>query len=315
MNWQTPNIRTGTILDLINQSFLKLQGRNAYSFPNLRHFPTLIMTSDYSGESHDAPYLVYSFLITSLDGWMALESKRLSIRERFLVDGRRISFKRMGDANRKQALEPFLSVADELEGLSLSIGISKRCETLFAGSPPLDLTNPDFASFTRWKSPVLEKAFTIVHFLGFLLAGLSRSAQNVFWFTDEDSIAANEQRVYDLTHLFVWITAEYLPFTLGHFRCGTSRCDDGSRQIEDLLAIPDLIAGALAEQLKLKMTTPPDMPDIFWMHRPDYTDKSKTITWWYSRVDSPLKRIFCTIDPSSNGKKHVLSFYHFYDRP
>ncbi len=70
MNWQTPNIRTGTILDLINQSFLKLQGRNAYSFPNLRHFPTLIMTSDYSGESHDAPYLVYSFLITSLDGWI-----------------------------------------------------------------------------------------------------------------------------------------------------------------------------------------------------------------------------------------------------
>lgn len=304
----------GTLIHLLNSNFLQLQANHATCFPDLRRSHTLLLASDYSGESPDAPYIVYSFLITSTDAWRAWESERLSIRKLFLADSRRMSFKGLGDTQRRQALEPLLEAANRLEGLSFSVAISKRCGTIFSGRPPLDLGNPAFEAYAKWKIHVLEKAFTTVHFLSFLLAGLSFIGQDVFWFTDEDSIAANDQRVCELTQLFAWISSQYLTFNLGHCRCGTARCDDGSRQIEDLLAIPDLIAGALSEQLRLRETTEPSISNVYWMHRPDFTDKSKAITWWYSQADRPMKRLFCIVDPSFDGKRHTLYFFHFFDQ-
>jgi hypothetical protein len=118
----------------------------------------------------------------------------------------------------------------------------------------------------------LDKAFFAVHVLGVLLAGLAAPGQNVMWFTDEDSIAANDDRVRELTQLFAWISSQYLTFNLGHCRCGTSKCDDGSRQIEDFLAIPDMIAGALAEQMQLRIEGPSELSTVFWMHRGDFSE-------------------------------------------
>ncbi|MCX5856141.1 MAG: hypothetical protein NTZ24_16480, partial [Deltaproteobacteria bacterium] len=128
------------------------------------------------------------------------------------------------------------------------------------------------------------------------------------------SIAANDQRIIELTHLFGWMISFYLSFSIGHCRCGTSRCDDGSRQIEDLLSIPDLIAGAISEQLELRANDPEEVSSVFWMHRPDQTEKSNIINWWLSDCKKPLKRLLCIIDPSKDMKRHVLSWYHFHDR-
>ena len=125
--------------------------------------------------------------------------------------------------------------------LSRTRRLDKKCSDIF-NNPPLDLSNPDFGAYRSWKPKVLEKAFFIVHTLAFLLAGLGAPMQNVLWFTDEDSIAANEKRVSELTQLLSWISCLYMPFMMGQVRCGTSKSDDGSRQIEDYLAIPDLVA-------------------------------------------------------------------------
>ena len=134
------------------------------------------------------------------------------------------------------------------------------------------------------------------------------------WFTDEDSIAANDDRVCELTQLFAWISSLYLTFTLGRCRCGTSKCDDGSRQIEDFLAIPDMIAGALSEQLSLKATDPSELSGIFWMHRADFSDKTRSITWWFSDQKNPLKRLIFIIDPEEAGNGNIVSVYHFFDQ-
>jgi hypothetical protein len=138
--------------------------------------------------------------------------------------------------------------------------------------------------------------------------------QDVMWFTDEDSIAANDDRVCELTQLFAWISSLYLTFTLGRCRCGTSKCDDGSRQIEDFLAVPDMIAGALSEQLSLKATDPSELSRIFWMHRGDFSDKTRSITWWFSDPKKPLKRLIFLIDPEEAGPGSMVSVYHFYDQ-
>lgn len=207
---------------------------------------------------------------------------------------------------------PLLQAANDLNGLSFSVAVNKKCEGFFEGSPPLDITNPEFADYRKWKVDVLEKAFFITHVLSVLIAGLADRNQNVFWFTDEDNIAANDDRIRELTTLFAWISSLYLDFDLGHLRCGTSRSDNGTRQLEDFLAIPDLLAGAIAEQMQ-KPFLNPNTTGIFWMSRGDFSDKTRNITWWFSDAVQSLKRLLCVIEPTSGGG-HSLSWFHFHDR-
>lgn len=223
-----------------------------------------------------------------------------------------MSFKRLNDGQRRRALIPFLQAANQLTGLSFSVAVNKKCKGFFEGATPLDLTNPEFARYRKWKVAVLEKAFFIVHVLGALLGGLADRGQDVFWFTDEDNIAANDDRIYELTSLFAWISSIYLDFDLGHLRCGTSRSDNGTRQLEDFLAIPDLVAGAIAEQMQASFLNP-STSGIFWMSRGDFSDKTRNITWWFSDAGQNLKRLLCTVDPVSGGG-HLLKWFHFKDR-
>ena len=311
-NWNSVLTQRQTIFDFLNESFNNLQMKHKDCFPDLRSGSAILLGSDYSGESSDAPYSIYSFLITTIEEWSKWESTRLKVRKDLFSDSRRMSFKNLGDSQRKKALIPFLTAANSIEGLSFSVAISKQCESLFSGEAPLDLNNPDFQSFKKWKMKVLEKAFITIHFLGFLLAGLAKENQDVFWFTDEDDIAANDQRICELTKLFGWIISNYLQFNLKHIRCGTTRCDNGTRQIEDLLAIPDLIAGALSEQLKLKNENGVD--GVFFLYRGDFSEKTKTITWWFSYSKTPLKRLVCFIEQQNDKSKQNVSLFHFYNQ-
>ena len=312
--WHSVPAPEGTFSGLLDAEFARLDGKYPNLLPDLRSASTILLGSDYSGESPDRPYVVFSFLMTSLASWERWELERRRVRDTHLSDLRRMSFKRLTDGQRRRALRPLLEAADELQGLSFSIAVSKRCDTVFAASPPLDLSNPEFAVYRKWKPAVLEKAFFVVHVLGVLLGGLATLGQDVIWFTDEDNIAANDDRVRELTQLFAWIGSQYLEFDLGHLRCGTSRSDDGSRQIEDYLAIPDLIAGALAEQMRLTKLNEHEASGIFWMHRSDFSDKTRSITWWFSCAGPPLRRLFCVVDPSSDGSGHLLSWHHFHDQ-
>ena len=311
--WHPVPVLPRTLPALLNQEFIRLDEEYPLALPELRKATTLLVGSDYSGEATESPYSVFSFLVTSLESLGRWEPARIHIRQAYLKDSRRMSFKRLGDGQKQRALRPLLEAANGLEGLSFSIAIAKRCKSIFADRTPLDLSNPQFSAFRKWKPLVLEKAFFVLHVIGVLLGGLAAPGQNTLWFTDEDSIAANDQRVRELTQLFAWITSQYLRFMLGNCRVGTTKSDDGSRQIEDFVAIPDLIAGALAEQLAAK-TGDPEIAGVFWMHRPDFSDKTRNINWWFSDARKPLKRLFCVVDPTADGNGHLLSSFHFWDQ-
>ena len=213
LRWQSVPARKGTLSGILNAELSRLDSTYEHFLPNLRGADTLLLGSDYSGEAPSATHVVYSFLLTSLESWASWEPIRLRIRKQFFSDSRRMSFKRLSDGQRRRALPHLLKAANSLEGLSLSIAFNKRSESVFEARPPLDLSNPQFAAFRKWKTEVLEKAFFICHVLGVLLAGLAVPYQNVLWFTDEDSIAANDDRVRELTQLFAWISSLYLRFT------------------------------------------------------------------------------------------------------
>ena len=311
--WNSLAIAEKSIIGVLNSQFSNLDRTYRDVFPNLTSARTLLIASDYSGESPDSNFRVYSFLVSSLESWTKWEPERIQVRQKFLSDSRRMSFKALTDNQKQRALLPLLDAANQLEGLSLSVAVDKRGGALF-NSPPLELSNPDFFAYQSWKPKVLEKAFFVTHVLGLLLAGLGAPTQNALWFTDEDSIAANEKRIGELTQLFAWISSIYLPFDLGHLRCGTAKSDDGSRQIEDYLAIPDLVAGSLSEQLNLGTPLNNDAGDVFWFYRPDMSNKTKSITSWFADASCSLKRLYCVIEPRSDGTGHKVSCHHFHDR-
>jgi hypothetical protein len=312
--WNSVPAGSRTVFGLLAKEFSRLDSTYENSLPDLSNSRTLLLGSDYSGEGGDAPYLVYSLILTSMEAWGAWERTRLQVRKEHFSDSRRMSFKKLGDGQRQRALLPILTAANSLEGLVFSLAINKRCPSLFEARPPLDLHNPQFAAYRKWKPDVLEKAFLVLHLSGLLLSGLATPGQDVLWFTDEDPIAANDQRVRELTQLFAWITSLYLTFNLGHCCCGTSRCDNGTQQVEDFLAIPDLVAGALGEQLTVRVTDPPELSGVFWMHRGDFSEKTNRITWWFSDASQLLKRLVCVVDPTKDGSGLRMSWHHFHDQ-
>ena len=227
-----------------------------------------------------------------------------------------MSFKDLRDKRRQLALPGFLSAANGLGGLSFTLAINKDLDTLFDGPQPLDLGNPNFAEFRDWAPRSLEKTFRVVHVLSFLLAALLRPGQNVLWFTDEAAIAANPTRLASLTKLVAWISGEYLTFGLGHLRCATTTCDDGSRRIEDLAAIPDLVAGAVSEQFTIDSAAPSaPVGQVFWIQRNDFSPKTSLITYWLAGSSHALKRLVVRLDPGNNSQKTIVSFYHFANQP
>jgi hypothetical protein len=313
--WRSQKGAARSIFGIIDDSIGRMITHNPSSLPDLRVASTILITSDYSGEHRSARHQVLSFLLADIERCRKWDEARLELRAKFFADKRRMSFKRLGDRQRQRALKPFLEAADNIPGLAFTVAIDSSIDSLFASPVPLDLDNPDFAVFRAWKRKTLEKAFRAIHFIALLLAGLSSPGQNVLWFTDEDAIAANPDRLGQLTNLFAWITSSYLTFNLGHLRCGTTQCDDGSMRIEDLAAVPDLVAGAVSEQLQLVHNVGPDMSSsVFWLHRSDFSPKTSFITWWLADTTNPLKRVFCLVDSMPDSTELNVSWFHFHDQ-
>jgi hypothetical protein len=312
--WRSQNNSTA-IFRIIDDGISKLVAQNPNSLPDLRSTSTILITSDYSGEHSGSKYQVLSFLFADIEKCQQWDEERIKLRAKMLSNKRRMSFKELShDKQRQGALASFLEAANIIPGLVFTVAIDSTIESLFEGSAPLDLNNPDFSAFRKWKPKTLEKASRAIHFISFLLAGLSRPGQNVLWFTDEDSIAANPDRLGQLTNLFAWIASSYLTFNLGHLRCGTTQCDDGSLRIEDLAAVPDLIAGSVNDQLRLASDVGPDLPGVFWIHRGDFSEKTSFITWWLADTTKPLKRVLCLLDSVPNSTGLTVSWFHFHDQ-
>ena len=313
--WNKVNVSEATILGLINKNFVNMSKHYHNSLPNFDNSSTIIASSDYSGEHSKSNIMIYSFLLADLSSINIWDKKRQQIRQKYLPDNRRISFKNLSDIHRKRILEPFLNSTNHLNGISFSVAIDKRIKSLFENNSLFDMNNYEFHELRNWKKDTIEKAFTVMHFLSILCSGLLKKHQNIFWFTDQDSIAANDNRVIFMTKLFSWILSNYLTLNLGHLKFGTTKCDNGSLLIEDLAAIPDLIAGAVAEQLNISFTDRSNFSNTaFYIYRNDLQEKSSKITWWYANTNSLLKRYLCIIDIDDETKKHRVSWFHFYDQ-
>jgi hypothetical protein len=157
-----------------------------------------------------------------------------------------MSFKRLNDIHREEALVPFLDAANRIPGVLLLVAFRKVVSGLLDEKSDRFL----FSALAHWKPAVREELFRILCLVSLLIAGLSRPGQDALWLSDEDAILANSARMQQMAPALLRIASGVVPHGMGHLKFATAAQDKGDLNVEDLVAVPDLAAGALLNFLQ-----------------------------------------------------------------
>ena len=158
-----------------------------------------------------------------------------------------------------------------------------------------------------WVPDVLEKLVEICTFGGGLVSGLRSPEQSVGWLTDDDAIVVKPEAKADASAIMKSCLYRY-PDEKASFGIGVASefSEDGLRA-EDLLAIPDLAAGAFSETLMETGTENiptsgggPSGQTLF------LKTKSTLINGFLAERDNPLKVLSCVVRRHPQGM--MLSF-------
>ena len=276
------------------------------ALPNLRAASQVFIASDYSGQHSGAGGQVYAYLLiddTNLSAWLYA---RAYLRSTYGLGQRRMAFKALGDRKRRDALAKFLTAADQLNGLLFVVRIDKRVGTLFNQNSDVE---PSLAAeLSGWAPKTLERLLRVSHLGALMLAGLSRPGQNVLWVTDQDDIAANVERHRAMAKIFSIVASHYLEHSLGHLKAATTASDTGQRDLEDLVALPDLAAGAVSQVLDGYGDSEWLIPG-FVAPPPALPDKTRLLMSWLADDRAQLKRFVVSIEPGQTPEK--IRFRHF----
>jgi len=206
----------------------------------------LIIASDYGGEHKVAGHLVYAFLVadTSPSDWpMAIRRIRTSI----LRNGRRMSFKRLNDPIRRQALIPFLDAADTLTGHLVVVAVDKRIKWLVTRKGDSIRWERALKLKSKWTDHAFENMGRKAYLIALFLSIWSRPMMNVDWITDQDQSVANADRLDDAHTFAATMSSLLLPHKMGEFGMNSTVIDGPDRALEDFCALPDLAAGMASE--------------------------------------------------------------------
>lgn len=266
--------------------------------------PTMLMASDYSGTDKKSRYHVTTILCTDMEASSRWEILRRQVRRRYLSDGRRMSYKALNDQNRAKALIPFLSAAEYLHGLCLVIVINKSIRHLCLNNSANYQKMREVAKLqARWKDRELETMLRLTHFVAVVQAGLSQPGQNIYWISDEDSVFANLVRSKDVAGMLSSYTSHYIKHGLGELGVGTTSLDEGDRVEEDLAAVPDLVAGAIAEVMtRMAEQCGGRIPrDLAVERNENFLPKADLIARWLWLGRSDLRRVTVLFEKHPEG--------------
>lgn len=279
---------------------------------NLRPAPFsgshLLMGSDYAGSVPRSNYLSYSFILVDADLSPLYPANQRQVRRTFLPDGRRMSFKRLGDRHRASALIPFLDSAETLFGVCLAVLVHKGIEFTTTTNKTLQMWQ-DLGMLTgKWTIHAFEQMARTVSFASVLVSECTRPGQHLTWITDQDAMVANDDRLTDVMELAARMIGLYVSFSLGEFAMNTAAVYPGERSFEDFVAIPDLVAGAFAE-IVTSWSREPSLragyiADLDSLH---ISPKARAIASWFFDRPNSLARGAIILDKIGPEKYQVRS--------
>lgn len=262
-----------------------------------------IVVSDYSGQHRGATHEAYSFLVTtweSLEEWLGL---RRDFRQRWLPDGRRLSFKQLREPLRRRAYPHFLDLAGCLRANLITFMISNRVGSVIEGGPQALLTVWDdcFPADTPLGS--VEKMYRLGLFVAMIQAGLREESQESVWISDHDETLDTYERREGFARL-----STYLGFGLTGWRNAaqqTFMTTEGWELpdwAEDLAAIPDIAAGACA---RLSSYLPTLLGRPQWTVRRRSSDvpdwRARVFGEWLSSPGIVLRHVLVRLEQYAEG--------------
>lgn len=265
--------------------------------------PALFIASDSSGTDAKSHYRVTAYLCFGMGDWALWERMRREIRGRHLRDGRRMAFKALSDRRRRAALKSFLGAALNMNGLCLVIIANKALKNLCLQPSDYEHFRLTAELQSSWKDRELEEAIRTTYIVALLTGGLSRPNQAITWLSDEDNLFSNETHSADVARLLGNFTTHHVKHPLSFRGIGTTALDDGDRVIEDVVAVPDLVAGAVAEMAtSVAAACGGRIPNNLAV---DYdgavSPKSDLIASWLWEARGPLKRVVARIDTTPDA--------------
>ncbi len=282
-------------LDSISRMIHAEEWRDPDLLTSVRLGPTLVVASDYGGEHRSSNYLSLSYLVADSRFLWLWDEIRSEVRRSILKDSRRMAYKSLGDRRRARALPPFLKAADPIPGLLATFLIDKRVQTLFQHDSGDGRLGRPIVERGNWRPGSFEKLLRVAHLGAMLVSGLCAPGQNLIWFTDQDEIVSNVGKHREATAVIGNCLNHLVSHGMGHFRLATTQSDTGRRDLEDLVALPDLAAGALAEVASF-MARRGSFPPRGHMRKPGdgMASKAEAILGWLAERRHALKRLtFC----------------------
>jgi hypothetical protein len=281
---------------------------------------SLLITSDYSGAHKSSDFDVISILVSDFDllyPWLRL---RDAIRSMHLPNGRRMSYKSLGDKFKQRALHPFLHAADFIPGLLFTVAISKKIRPLVMKPGELPDAQDRFDLEATWDDYSFETMMRVANFVTFAAAAICPQPKSVTWFTDEDEFVANPARLHDVTKMMAFFELVHFrkPIEFKFFQTITPPewFWPDKLLLEDLCAIPDLAAGMISEQFtyifRNNKLTPSDEARL--IKASVDCIKSNEIGKWYAANQHALKRLCCSFTPVDDpGYRFQVLLHAFAD--
>lgn len=275
-----------------------LEERLQHSFPNGERGKTLLTIADFSGTHSGSPFAVYAFLSLDLDQNQRWFEGQRHLRSSSLRK-RRMSFKRLNDVVKQQALVPFLDLADTIQGAFTVVVVPRDFGQISEIASPASKSLLDL-----WKPKIHEHLMRVTHLGGIVTAVMSRPNQDLYFMIDEDDAASNVKQLTRLTEIVARVLSNCLHHDLRHIRVGTTKSDDGSLSIEDLAAISDLAAGSTWELMKsLNSNKIHPVKGIVTSFPRMISRKAQVIGHWLAHDEGTLRKsiLLYTSEKGQNG--------------
>ncbi|MFM9859037.1 hypothetical protein RUR49_11175 [Pseudoxanthobacter sp. M-2] len=263
----------------------------------------LTVTSDYGGEHNSATHRVYAFLISQRlpPAWFkAMQHIRLTL----LTDGRRMSFKRVVDEARMNALIAYLDAADALTGHLVVIAVDKRIKHLVCPPQKFSRFRSAFDLKARWNEQGLEDMARKAYFLTICLSIWAAPGMDLEWISDQDQSVANELRLDDFHRTAARMISLYLQFPMGVFAMNTTAIDGPERHYEDLCAIPDLAAGMVSD-VSAAIFGGGGLQSTGAAQVDSFSEKTEMIASWFWWPIHGLKRTMLSFDHGGGGPHSI----------
>jgi hypothetical protein len=230
--------------------------------PNLTAFSNdaLGVFSDYSGEDHSARYFIYSVLVCGYGYTSGFSDKIKHVREVYSLGDREIAFKKFGMGQVRASLGDYLDAANWLPGFLCTVAVDKRISTLFGplddpSVPRMLVKLLEDMGFGGRGPREVEKLLRIVHMVAYLIVLLGVDGQKIFWMSDHDAICANPRQHESMMAVLQRVITIYSrPGVTYPLLGGALPFKPRSVEMNDLLSLPDVVAGSIAQYLTKSVT-------------------------------------------------------------